>query len=142
MGFLSRTKDKKEEEVIETAPCPHTSLVQRWDLPEDMGNKEKATYVCDACGGSSITSRRRNIWSGHHCRPSRTPLAKTRKFSKLKNPAVLPGFFALCSSPVRSLAGLPVSTSRSVAAVESRTFPPSPMHSVTRPHSASRRFIS
>jgi hypothetical protein len=51
MGFLSRTKDKKEEEVIETAPCPHTSLVQRWDLPEDMGNKEKATYVCDACGG-------------------------------------------------------------------------------------------
>ncbi len=52
MGFLSRTKDKKEEEVIETAPCPHTSLVQRWDLPEDMGNKEKATYVCDACGGS------------------------------------------------------------------------------------------
>jgi hypothetical protein len=50
MGFLSRTKDKKEEEqVIETAPCPHTSLVQRWDLPEDMGKKEKATYVCDAC---------------------------------------------------------------------------------------------
>jgi hypothetical protein len=49
MGFLSRTKEKKEEEVIETAPCPHTSLVQRWDLPEDMGNKEKATYVCDAC---------------------------------------------------------------------------------------------
>ena len=46
MGFLSRTKDKeKEEDAIEPAPCPHTSLVQRWDLPEDMGNKEKATYV-------------------------------------------------------------------------------------------------
>ena len=26
--------------------------MQRWDLPEDMGNKEKATYVCDACGES------------------------------------------------------------------------------------------
>lgn len=51
MGFLSRTKEKKEEEVLETAPCPHTSLVQRWDLPEDMGKKEKATYICDACGG-------------------------------------------------------------------------------------------
>ena len=51
MGFLSRTKDK-EREVIETAPCPHTSLVQRWDLPEDMGKKEKATYICDTCGGS------------------------------------------------------------------------------------------
>lgn len=51
MGFLSRTKDKeKEEPVIEAAPCPHTSLVQRWDEPQDMGNKEKATYVCDACG--------------------------------------------------------------------------------------------
>lgn len=53
MGFLSRTKDKeKKETVIETAPCPHTSLVQRWDQLEDMGNKEKATYVCDACGQS------------------------------------------------------------------------------------------
>ena len=53
MGFLSRAKDKeKEETVIETAPCPHTSLVQRWDQLEDMGNKEKATYICDACGQS------------------------------------------------------------------------------------------
>ncbi|HEV8573793.1 MAG TPA: hypothetical protein VGR43_03705 [Dehalococcoidia bacterium] len=50
MGFLNRTKDKEEEQVIETAPCPHTSLVQRWDELGDMGKKEKATYVCDACG--------------------------------------------------------------------------------------------
>lgn len=51
MGFLSRKKDKEQEEqVLETAPCPHTSLVQRWDQPEDMGDKEKAIYICDACG--------------------------------------------------------------------------------------------
>jgi len=51
MGFLSRNKEKeKQEEPIEAGPCPHNSLTQRWDLPEDMGNKEKATYVCDACG--------------------------------------------------------------------------------------------
>ncbi len=51
MGFLSRNKDKeKEGAVIEAAPCPHTSLVQRWDQPEEMGDREKATYICDACG--------------------------------------------------------------------------------------------
>jgi len=49
MGFLSRTKEKNEEQPVRTAPCPHTSLVQRWELPEDIGKKEKATYVCDAC---------------------------------------------------------------------------------------------
>ena len=53
MGFLSRNKDKeKQEELIEAGPCPHNALTQRWDLPEDMGNKEKATYVCDACSES------------------------------------------------------------------------------------------
>jgi len=49
MGFLSRTKEKNEVQPVQTAPCPHTSLVQRWELPEDIGKKEKATYVCDAC---------------------------------------------------------------------------------------------
>ena len=55
MGFLSRNKDKekeKQEEPIEAGPCPHNALSQRWDLPDDIGNKEKATYVCDACGES------------------------------------------------------------------------------------------
>ena len=53
MGFLSKNKDKDtQEEPLQTGPCPHNSLVQRWDLPEDMGNKEKATYVCDACSES------------------------------------------------------------------------------------------
>ena len=54
MGFLSRNKDKETqaEEPVQTGACPHNSLVQRWDVPEDMGNKEKATYVCDACGDS------------------------------------------------------------------------------------------
>ena len=62
MGFLSRAKEKeKEEEAIEPAPCPHTALVQRWDLPEDMGNKEKATYVCDTCGARFNYERAREF---------------------------------------------------------------------------------
>ena len=52
MGFLSRAKEKNEEQPVQTAPCPHTSLVQRWEEPEDIGKGEKATYVCDACGAS------------------------------------------------------------------------------------------
>jgi len=54
MGFLSRSKDKGREDdaVLQTVPCPHTSLVQRWEQPEDIGKGEKATYVCDACGAS------------------------------------------------------------------------------------------
>ena len=54
MGFLSKNKDKETqaEEPVQTGACPHNALTQRWDLPDDMGNKEKATYVCDACGES------------------------------------------------------------------------------------------
>lgn len=61
MGFLSRTKDKGRGDgaVLQTAPCPHTSLVQRWDQPEDIGKKEKATYVCEACRESFNYERAR-----------------------------------------------------------------------------------
>lgn len=52
MGFLSRTKDKSQVQPVQTAPCPHTSLVQRWEQLQDIGKAEKATYVCDACGAS------------------------------------------------------------------------------------------
>lgn len=41
---------KKTEKDIEAPPCPHTSLIQRWDSPEDMGKKELAQYVCTTCG--------------------------------------------------------------------------------------------
>lgn len=30
--------------------CPHTALTQRWNDPNDMGRRELATYVCEACG--------------------------------------------------------------------------------------------
>jgi hypothetical protein len=62
MGFLSRNKDNdRQEEPIEAGLCPHNALTQRWDLPEDMGNKEKATYVCDACGDSFNYEQARQI---------------------------------------------------------------------------------
>jgi transposase-like protein len=52
MGFLDKVfnKEKKEEAVVETPPCPHSVLVPRWDSIDDMGKEEKAThFVCEAC---------------------------------------------------------------------------------------------
>ena len=50
MGILTKLFGGKEMDDIETPPCPHTSLSQRWDNPEDMGNRELATYECSSCG--------------------------------------------------------------------------------------------
>jgi hypothetical protein len=66
MGFLGRNKDKEqqaqpEQQPIETGPCPHNALSQRWDEPQDMGVKEKATYVCEACGDSFNYDQARQI---------------------------------------------------------------------------------
>lgn len=54
MGVLGKMfkKDAEQPEDVETPPCPHTALVQRWENPEDMGNAELARYVCDSCGES------------------------------------------------------------------------------------------
>ena len=36
--------------TAETPPCPHTTLVPRWDSVADMGKEDKVTsYTCDAC---------------------------------------------------------------------------------------------
>jgi hypothetical protein len=78
MGFLSRNKNKEPEQPIETGPCPHNALTQRWDLPEDMGNKEKATYVCDACGDSFNYERARQFLE-HPAVPTALEEAGTRR---------------------------------------------------------------
>ena len=80
MGFLSRNKEKEkqEQEPIEAGPCPHNALSQRWDLPEDMGNKEKATYVCDACGDSFSYEQARQFLE-HPSVPTTLEEAGTRR---------------------------------------------------------------
>lgn len=58
MGILGKFADKRDESatpVQQPEPdreCPHTSLVQRWQHPDDMGRKEFATYICEACGAT------------------------------------------------------------------------------------------
>jgi hypothetical protein len=64
MGFLdslfrrkggSATPVAERPEAIpdEDVPCPHGSLVPRWDRPEDMGKSEMvSTYLCESCGRS------------------------------------------------------------------------------------------
>jgi hypothetical protein len=50
---LSQNEDNREQEPVAAEPereCPHTALVPHWDAVEDMGNSEKATYRCEACG--------------------------------------------------------------------------------------------
>lgn len=50
MGILKKLFGNEGLDDIETPPCPHTSLSQRWENPEDMGNRELATYECSSCG--------------------------------------------------------------------------------------------
>jgi hypothetical protein len=41
--------DGRDKEQPAEAKCPHTALVTHWDEPADLGNREKATYTCEAC---------------------------------------------------------------------------------------------
>ena len=54
MGFLSRIfggSKSKHESTIQAPPCPHLTLVPRWDAAEDIGQADKATsFTCEACG--------------------------------------------------------------------------------------------
>jgi hypothetical protein len=61
MGLLDRILGKRETkdvpaepkyEEVKPAECPHTALTPHWQNPDEMGQKEKATYRCDACGES------------------------------------------------------------------------------------------
>ena len=52
MGILDKVfgGEKEDLDQIETPPCPHTSLIQRWDNANEMGKKELAHYICTSCG--------------------------------------------------------------------------------------------
>jgi hypothetical protein len=51
MGILAKIFGGKDtDDDFEIPPCPHTSLAQRWNNPDDMGNRELATYECTSCG--------------------------------------------------------------------------------------------
>jgi hypothetical protein len=57
MGFLDRLFGRKgAPAAVDEAPappCPHGSMSQHWDKPEDLGKRELiSSYTCDACGQS------------------------------------------------------------------------------------------
>ena len=56
MGVLDKLLGRKPAGVAEPGtatenpPCPHTTLVPRWDSAADMGHEDKiAGYDCDSC---------------------------------------------------------------------------------------------
>ena len=50
MSTLRKILGNGKNDDIEVPSCPHTSLVQHWTNPEDMGKRELARYECTACG--------------------------------------------------------------------------------------------
>jgi hypothetical protein len=54
MGLLDRIfggSHKREATVIEAPPCPHLTLIPRWDSADDIGKADLASsFTCEACG--------------------------------------------------------------------------------------------
>ena len=53
---LTGQRERREQAAAptsETPPCPHTTLVPRWESVADMGKEDQATsYTCEGCQGS------------------------------------------------------------------------------------------
>ena len=65
MGLLSKLRGGESTpatEVYEAPPCPHVSLLPRWDSIEDMGDDDKAvSFTCEACGEVFSPSQARSL---------------------------------------------------------------------------------
>lgn len=61
MGILSKIFGGNSTDDIQVPPCPHTSVSQRWENPEDMGSRELAIYECTSCGQLFSYDQIRNI---------------------------------------------------------------------------------
>jgi hypothetical protein len=62
MGILGKlTGQDRSEDDFETPPCPHRALTPRWNNADEIGKKELATYVCEACSESFTYEQARPI---------------------------------------------------------------------------------
>ena len=51
--LLGQRQRREQPAAPAVSPCPHTTLVPRWDSVADMGNEEKVTtYTCQGCNQS------------------------------------------------------------------------------------------
>ena len=55
MSWIDRLRGRRVETPApngdDLPPCPHVTLVPRWDAAPDMGDEEKASsWICDVCG--------------------------------------------------------------------------------------------
>ena len=66
MSFLTklfgRSKATSAQSEVVAPPCPHVTLVPRWDTAEDIGKEDKATgFTCDACHQSFTPEEARQL---------------------------------------------------------------------------------
>ena len=65
MGLLAKLCGQSAPSVSASAddpPCPHVSLVPRWDNAADMGHEDKvSTYVCEDCKHSFTAMEGRSL---------------------------------------------------------------------------------
>ena len=48
-----RHQQREQPSTLDVPPCPHTTLVPRWDSVADMGKEDKVTsYTCEGCAQS------------------------------------------------------------------------------------------
>jgi hypothetical protein len=64
MGLLQKIfgREKEEEDTGPPPECTHSSLVARWDNPDDIGKEDKATeWLCSSCNKSFTPAERTQI---------------------------------------------------------------------------------
>ena len=49
----AQRQPQEQPSTLDVPPCPHTTLVPRWDSVADMGKEDKVTsYTCEGCAQS------------------------------------------------------------------------------------------
>ena len=68
MGVLDKLTGRKKavptntRAAAEAPPCPHVTLIPKWDSTADMGHEDKATeYACEGCKGTFTAEQGREL---------------------------------------------------------------------------------
>ena len=65
MGLFAKLRGRSTPSpsaVVDDPPCPHITLVPRWDNAADMGHEDKvSTYLCDGCKQTFTAAEGQNL---------------------------------------------------------------------------------